>query len=69
MNNPLATIFANLYRWRHLPSYQLERRFDIFLTPYLHRIVEAHTGAALHPIIVPEMPLKHDATNLTDKLN
>jgi hypothetical protein len=29
--DPTAEIFSTLDRWRHLPTYQLERRADIFL--------------------------------------
>jgi hypothetical protein len=67
MTEPIRAIFDNLNRSRHLPSYQLERRLDIFLTPYLHRIIEAHVGTPLDPVIIPEMPLKQAGTNLTDK--
>ncbi len=67
MEEPIREIFANLDNWRHLPNYQLERRFDVFLTPYLLRIVQAHTNVALDPTIVPEMPLKQERTNLSDK--
>jgi hypothetical protein len=69
MRNPLHQIFTNLDRWRHLPGYQLERRFDIFLSPYLRQIVEAKVGVVLDQTIVPEMPLKQLTTNLSDKVD
>lgn len=67
MNDPLREVLANLDRWRHLPSYQLERRFDVFLTPYLRGFVSTKVGVPLAEVIVPEMPLKQLERNLTDK--
>jgi hypothetical protein len=69
MNDALTQIFSNLDRWRHLPNYQLERRLDIFLTPYLQRAIERCRGVSLSPIIVPEMPLKQEQTNRSDKVD
>ena len=59
MNDPLEEVFAYLGRCRHLPSYQLERRFDVFLTPYLRDVLvtELPLPHPLHKICVPEMPL------------
>jgi len=67
MNDPLREVLENLHRWRNLPSYQLERRFDVFLTPYLRGIVAAKVKVPLHDVIIPEMPLKQVEGNLTDK--
>ena len=58
--DPLDTVFRNLDRWRHLPSYQLERRADIFFSVYLRDVVEEFTGVALTDEILPELPLKRD---------
>lgn len=69
MPNALDQIFDNLNRWRHFPNYQLERRFDVFLTPYLQRTVQDHCGVVLNSVIIPEMPLKQPATNHTDKVD
>ncbi len=33
--DPLDIIFRHLDHWRHLPSYQLERRADVFFSVYL----------------------------------
>ena len=66
-DDPIRQIFANLDAWRHLPSYRLECRFDIFLTPYLRRIVEDAVGEPVSAAIVPEMPLKQLQSNLSDK--
>jgi hypothetical protein len=55
--DPLQRVFANLDAWRHLPTYQLERRADIFFSTYLPEVIEKKTGAAVEPL-VPELPLK-----------
>ena len=51
-------IFDQLDDWRHLPTYQLERRADIFFALYLQEILEHYTGQAIHEILVPEFPLR-----------
>lgn len=58
--DPLEALFRNLDRWRHLPSYQLERRADIFFSVYLKGLVEQVTGVALDDTLVPELPIKCD---------
>jgi len=52
----LDLIFSNLRTWARLPKYQLERRVDIFLTPYLAALVGARFRAAAR-LVVPEFPL------------
>jgi hypothetical protein len=69
MSDRLDQLFQNLDCWRHLPAYQLERRFDIFLSPYIRDVVAAHVGGELDPVIVPEMPLKQEGTNRSDKVD
>jgi len=59
MPNALDRLFENMDRWRHLPSYQLERRVDVFFSVFMKDVVEAHVGVALKPVIVPEFPLRH----------
>ena len=55
----LEKIFENLSCWRHLPKYQLERRADIFFTPYLKDIIESKiSGSLLSDAIIPEFPQK-----------
>jgi hypothetical protein len=44
--------------WRHLPSYQLERRADLFFSLYLHEVLEEVTGLSLEEVIVPEFPIR-----------
>ncbi len=54
----VATLFALLDRWRHLPAYQLERRADVFFALYLREVVATHLGVQLHEVIIPELPLR-----------
>ena len=67
--NQLEAVFANLDRWRHLPNYQLERRADIFFSVYLKGLMEEVTGVALDDMIIPELPLKRDATDQSVKVD
>ena len=67
--NQIEAVFANLDRWRHLPNYQLERRADIFFSVYLKGLMEEVTGVALDDVIIPELPLKRDATDQSVKVD
>lgn len=58
--DPLEHAFRNLDRWRHLPSYQLERRADVFFSAYMRDVVEKHVGVPLQETVIPEFPLKRD---------
>lgn len=51
-------IFEQLDSWRKLPSYQLERRFDIFLAIYLPQILEEKFKTKID-FILPEFPIKN----------
>ena len=56
MQDPIDILFDNLDKWRHLPSYQLERRADAFFSAYLPEILALRLGKA--PIaIIPEFPI------------
>lgn len=57
---PLDRVFQHLDAWRHLPSYQLERRADVFFSVYLRDVVEQFTGLALEEEMIPELPIKRD---------
>ena len=37
----IDTLFDRMDAWRHLPSYQLERRADLFFSLYLPEVLEA----------------------------
>lgn len=67
--DPLETVFRHLDRWRHFPSYQLERRADIFLSVYLKEVVEDLTGVGLEDEIIPELPIKHERNCQSDKVD
>lgn len=51
-------LFRYLDRWRDLPTYQLERRADIFFALYLHEALEARLGIELDERLIPELPLR-----------
>jgi hypothetical protein len=67
--DPLDRLFEHLDRWRHLPAYQLERRADVFFSVYLKEVVEKVTGVALEDVMIPELPIKHDGTSQSDKVD
>ncbi len=50
-------LFDLLDDWRHLPSYQLERRADIFFALYLKEILKKKYGKAIK-LVIPEFPLR-----------
>jgi hypothetical protein len=56
--DPLNKIFDNLDAWRHLPTYQLERRADIFFSLYLKRAVEEKYGVTFRDELIPEFPVR-----------
>ena len=55
--NRIDQLFDNLDAWRHLPSYQLERRADAFFSIYLARILETKYGEEIEGLI-PEFPVR-----------
>jgi len=57
VNDPLIELFGNLDRWRHLPTYQLERRADIFFSLYLPAVLSERTGVAVSTDMIPELPI------------
>lgn len=71
MEKNIDQVFKNLDSWRHLPSYQLERRADIFFSLYLKDVLEEKfadrlKGIPLFDLLVPEFPLRkgtYDAKN------
>jgi len=56
-NELINELFANLDSWRHLPSYQLERRADIFFSIYLPDFIQSKFGATVQTLI-PEFPVR-----------
>ena len=67
--NALDQLFRTLDVWRHLPDYQLERRADIFFTPYLPGLIASRFGKAIHPVVVPEFPLKKTENFQSNKVD
>lgn len=53
----INSIFSNLDRWRHLPSYQLERRADIFFSLYLIEVLQEKLKTEMCLEVIPEFPL------------
>ena len=50
-------VFTQLDNWRHLPTYQLERRADIFFSLYLRELLSEVTRSDIHEVLIPEFPL------------
>lgn len=71
MTNPdITALFALLDKWRHLPSYQLERRADIFFGLFLCDALNHHLrwrGITIDQRIIPEFPLGHTASRRSAK--
>lgn len=51
-------LFDRLDAWRHLPAWQLERRADLFFGLVLPEVLADTFGCAVHPVLVPELPLR-----------
>lgn len=55
--NQIESLFDRMDDWRHLPSYQLERRADLFFSLYLAEAIEAKLGFPVNEQVVPEFPV------------
>jgi hypothetical protein len=55
----IDTVFDTLDEWRCLPSYQLERRADIYFAMFLTDVLEKRFGTKLERLVIPEFPLRH----------
>jgi hypothetical protein len=51
-------LFDMMDTWRHFPSYQLERRADIYFALYLPEVLEAKLEVPIHPGLIPEFPAR-----------
>jgi hypothetical protein len=58
-NTKIDQLFKNLDDWRHLPSYQLERRADIFFSLYLAEVLKKKFNLSKTPILIPEFPVRY----------
>lgn len=65
----LDTLLELLSRWRHLPSYQLERRADLLFSLYLPQVLGAELKLDMDPRLLPEFPLKQPDSALSDKVD
>ena len=54
----LEDVFRLLDQWRHLPSYRLEPRIAPFFALFLRDILHHRIDTQLHPIVIPEFPLR-----------
>ena len=55
----VSAIFDRMDEWRHLPSYQLERRADIFLSVYLREVLQRKFALSIKDHIIPEFPVRN----------
>ena len=71
MTDPdIATLFAFLDRWRHLPAYQFERRVDIYFGLFLRDALNHHLRSrdlTIDRRIIPEFPLGQILTKRSNK--
>ena len=56
--DPVSELFDRMDDWRHLPSYQLERRADLVFSLYLPEMLERKLGFRIKPDLVPELPIR-----------
>ena len=66
----IASLFDLLDRWRHLPSYRLEPRADVFFGLFLPDVLDRHLqprGIEIDPRLIPEFPLGQKETQRSDK--
>ena len=57
--SPISTdsVLNRLDEWRHLPSYQLERRADIFFSFYIPEVLQKGFSCPIHETLIPEFPV------------
>lgn len=56
--NMIDAVFDRMDAWRHLPSYQLERRADLFFSLYLVEALQAKLGFPVDNRLIPEFPVR-----------
>ncbi len=62
-------VFDRLDHWKRLPSYQLERRADIFFSLYLPDVLKDALSTPINRTVVPEFPVKQQHSNRSDKVD
>lgn len=62
LDHSIASIMTRLADWGGYPKYSLERRVDIFLTPFLEGFVRGQPGFLDAPVqlVAPELPVLSD---------
>jgi hypothetical protein len=56
LDDSISSIMSRLAQWSRFPKYQLERRIDIFLTPFLESFVSAQLTRPAR-LVAPEFPI------------
>src|SRR5512133_2282554 len=64
LDSSIANLMARLSDWRGFPKYSLERRVDIFLTPFLESFIGWKLNAHA-TLVAPEFPLLASLKDLT----
>lgn len=54
----VADVFRLMDNWRHLPAYRLEARAAPFFALFLRDVLSRRLNVDLHPIVIPEFPLR-----------
>ena len=54
----ISDIFSLLDKWRNLPSYKLELRTAPYFALFLQEILSKSLGKEIHPVVIPEFPLR-----------
>ena len=54
----IADVFNILDCWRHLPAFRLELQVAPFFALFLRDVMSWKFGVQMHPIVIPEFPLK-----------
>lgn len=58
MSRTVGHMFNAMDAWRHLPNYGLEGRLAPFFELFLHDVLSECLGVELHPVVIPEFPLR-----------
>ena len=69
MSRMIGRMFNRMDAWRHLPKYKLEGRLAPFFELYLHDVLSECLGVELHPVVIPEFPLRKGALHEDEKSN
>lgn len=70
----IKKLFTRMDDWRHLPSYQLERRADLFFSLYLPEVLskvlsEEYPDIDIRQDLIPEFPIRIGTIDKTKREN